>query len=417
MATALAVAALVVVLGLAVLRPRGLSEAVAAVPAAVLLVALGVVPAAAARHELAELGPTVAFLAAVLALSHLADEAGVFRYAGAVAARLARGSAHRLLAVVFVIASVVTAALSLDATVVLLTPVVIATAVAVGARARPPAYACAHLANSASLLLPVSNLTNLLAFAASGLTFLRFGALMAGPWLAVIAVEYVLFRRFFAGDLAAPGEPEPQPPVATPGVALAILGLTLAGFAAAGPLGVHPAWVAAAGAAALAVRQWWVEKPGQRLPGVRRALASTSPAFLAFVLALGVVVLGVSRTGLGGLVARLTPDRPDLPGLLVMAGLAALLANLLNNLPATLMLVAPAAHSPALLLAMLLGVNIGPNLTFVGSLATLLWRRVLHAHDRAPGTAEFHRLGLVTVPACLAAGVLALWLATSIGLG
>jgi hypothetical protein len=85
---------------------------------------------------------------------------------------------------VFVVASVTTAVLSLDATVVLLTPVVIGAAARVGARPKPHAYACTHLANSASLLLPVSNLTNLLAFAASGLSFTRFAALMALPWLA-----------------------------------------------------------------------------------------------------------------------------------------------------------------------------------------------------------------------------------------
>jgi hypothetical protein len=108
---------------------------------------------------------------------------------------------------VFAVASLITAVLSLDATVVLLTPVVFATAARVGARPRPHVYATAHLANSASLLLPVSNLTNLLAFTASGLTFTRFAALMAPAWLAVIGIEYVVFRRFFAADLAAGARP------------------------------------------------------------------------------------------------------------------------------------------------------------------------------------------------------------------
>jgi arsenical pump membrane protein len=96
--------------------------------------------------------------------------------------------------------------------------------------------------------------------------------------------------------------------------------------------------------------------------------------------------------------------------LLAVAGLAAVLANLVNNLPATLALLpiaAPAGAGP--LLAVLIGVNIGPNLTYVGSLATLLWRRVLHAHDTAPGLAQFTLLGLLTVPACLAAATVALW--------
>ena len=191
-------------LGFAVVRPRGLPEAVGAVPAAVITVLAGLVSWRDAVHELADLGPTVGFLAAVLLLAYLADEAGVFRYAGAVAARWSGGSPRRLLGIVFVIASVVTAALSLDATVVLLTPVVFATASTLAVRPKPHVYACNHLANSASLLLPVSNLTNLLAMSAAGLSFLSFAGLMALPWLAVIAVEYLILRRFFADDLETP---------------------------------------------------------------------------------------------------------------------------------------------------------------------------------------------------------------------
>src|SRR5207249_2305882 len=173
----------------------------------------------AAAAELRALAPTVGFLAAILVLAHLADAEGVFRYAGSVMAAGSRGRPARLLGLVFAVASVVTAVLSLDATVVLLTPVVFATAAALRLPARPHVFACTHLANSASLLLPVSNLTNLLAFAASGLAFGRFAALMAVPWLAAIGVEYAVFGRFFASDLntgpvrAGDGGDEPGLPV------------------------------------------------------------------------------------------------------------------------------------------------------------------------------------------------------------
>jgi arsenical pump membrane protein len=110
------------------------------------------------------------------------------------------------------------------------------------------------------------------------------------------------------------------------------------------------------------------------------------------------------------LVHALVPSGAGLPQLLALAGLAALLANVLNNLPATLVLVPAVAGSRGLLLAALLGVNVGPNLTYVGSLATLLWRQILHTRDAAPDAREFLRLGLLTVPAALCAGVLALWL-------
>src|ERR1700733_12247973 len=129
---------------------------------------------------------------------------------GAWRARASQGSPVRLLTGVFGIASVTTAVLSLDTTVVLLTPVVHDTAVRLRLPPKPHVYACTHLANSASLLLPVSNLTNLLAFSVAGLTLVHFGALMALPWLVAIAVEYVAFRWFFAADLV-PAGPAPAP--------------------------------------------------------------------------------------------------------------------------------------------------------------------------------------------------------------
>ncbi|MGK5680551.1 SLC13 family permease [Actinoplanes sp. URMC 104] len=393
---------LAAVLAFAVARPRGLPEAVAAVPAAGVAVAAGLVPWHDALAEIRELGPTVGFLAAVLVLAHLAADHGVFSYAGRVAARLGGGHPPRLLTAVFVAASLITAFLSLDATVVLLTPVVLATAARVGARPRPHAFASAHLANSASLLLPVSNLTNLLAFAAGGLSFLGFTGLMTLPWLAVVLVEYLVFRAYFRADLRAREQPRPDqgngPP---PRYALVVLAVTLVGFAVVHPLGVHPAWVAVAGAVLLAVPR--------RVP-VGTLVREANPAFCAFVLALGVVVLAVQRHGLEDLLDAIVPDHPDLLGLLAVAFLAAALANLLNNLPATLALLPVVESRPGLLLAMLIGVNVGPNLTYVGSLATLLWRQILHTHDAAPDARDFLRLGVLTVPPALVAGVLALWL-------
>src|SRR6476659_2538394 len=107
----------------------------------------------------------------------------MFAALGALMALRSRGRPVRLLAMVFVVAAVTTAVLSLDATIVLLTPIVFATAARLRTNSRPHVYACSHLANSASLLLPVSNLTNLLAFHRSGLSFARFGGLMVLPWL------------------------------------------------------------------------------------------------------------------------------------------------------------------------------------------------------------------------------------------
>src|SRR5262249_37018382 len=157
----------------------------------------------------------------------------------------------RLLAMVFVCAACTTAVLSLDATVVLLTPIVFATAARLRTNPRPHVYACSHLANSASLLLPVSNLTNLLAFHATGLSFARFGGLMALPWLVALAIEWLVLRRSFAGDLrgsgARPGlrSAHPTDPPELPVFALVVVGLTLAGFVLSSLVGIAPVWIAA----------------------------------------------------------------------------------------------------------------------------------------------------------------------------
>jgi arsenical pump membrane protein len=407
-AEALSAVLLLAVLACAVIRPWGLPEAVVAVPAAALVVITGALPPHRAWAQAQRLGPVLGFLAAVLVLAQLAQDEGLFRACGTWLARRCAGRPQRLLARVFVIASVITAVLSLDATVVLLTPVVFATAARLGARAKPHVYGCTHLANSASLLLPVSNLTNLLAFAASGLAFTRFAGLMALPWLAAIAAEYAVFRRFFRIDLNAParGNPDPEP-IEFPVFVLVVLGCTLAAFAAASLAGINPAWVAAAGAAVLGARAL-----ARRRTSVAAIWRAADLPFLAFVLGLGLVVAAVTGNGLTATLRQVIPGGTSLPALLATAALAAVAANLINNLPAVLMLLPLAAPAgPGAVLAVLLGVNIGPNLTYTGSLATLLWRRVLREHDAEPELGEFTRLGLLTVPLALALATVALWAA------
>ncbi|HMQ36068.1 MAG TPA: ArsB/NhaD family transporter [Micropruina sp.] len=412
MGEVVAVVMLVVVLGFAVVRPRGLPEAVAAVPAALVVLLTGALGWDQAWAEVGHLFPVVAFLAAVLVISELCDADGLFRYAGALMAARSRGDAHRLLVFVFALAAGVTAVLSLDATVVLLTPVVFATASRMGVRPKPHAYACTHLANAGSLLLPVSNLTNLLAMSAAGLTFVSFAGLMALPWLAVLAVEYLAFRLFFASELSIPAtNPEPPQVPPLPRFSAIVLAATLAGFVAASLVHIEAAWVALAGALVMLVRAVRVKQVTVRdLPGF------INLGFLAFVLCLGIVVTAVVEGGLGAAIGRIVPSGGSLVSLLLWAGLAALLANLVNNLPAVLVLLPFASESGAgAVLAVLIGVNVGPNLTYVGSLATLLWRRIVHAHDHETPSQEFTLLGLLATPVAIVVGVLALWVSLLIG--
>jgi arsenical pump membrane protein len=407
LALALALVLLAATLGVAVARPPYLSEALAAAVGAVVLVIVGAVGPSKAGDALRELGPTVAFLAAMLLIADGCRREGLFDAMGAMMARGTRGSPQRLLAFVFAIAAAVTAVLSLDANVVLLTPVVFATAARMRTSAKPHVYACAHLANSASLLLPVSNLTNLLAFHASKLSFTRFAALMALPTIAAVAVEWVVFRRFFSIDLGRPRHPGARPArPELPRFALTVLALTLVGFALSSVLGIEPVWFAAAGATAITIPAL-----ARRTATPLELARAAEPGFLIFVLGLGVIVAAASGNGLATAVRAVLPAGGSLPDLLAIAALSAILANLVNNLPATLILVpVVAAAGPGPVLATLIGVNIGPNLTYVGSLATLLWRRILRAEDTDVELGEFIRLGALTVPASLVAATVLLWL-------
>jgi arsenical pump membrane protein len=408
MSEVVALVVLAACLAAAVARPGWAPEWAVAAAGAVLLVALGILSVHDARKSLGQLGPTVGFLAALLVLADGCRRAGLFDALGAWMALGSRGRPSRLLAMVFLAAAGTTAVLSLDATVVLLTPIVFATAARLRTNARPHVYACTHLANSASLLLPVSNLTNLLAFQATGLSFARFGALMVLPWLVALAIEWIVLRRSFAGALrrAAPRSTRAPERPELPRFALAVVALTLAGFVLSSLIGIAPVWVAAAGAVAMVVHE---------RPVPKELLGAAEPAFLVFVLGLGVVVSAASRHGLSSAVDSILPHGTALPALLLVAVVSAAVANLLNNLPATLIIVpVVAASGPGAVLAMLVGVNVGPNLTYVGSLATLLWRRIVHAHDQETDMGEFTRLGLLTVPPALVACTVALWLALQV---
>jgi arsenical pump membrane protein len=303
-------------------------------------------------------------------------------------------------------AAVTTAALSLDTTAVLLTPVVVSTLRSRGAQPRPHLYATTHLANSASLLLPVSNLTNLLAFAVVPISFPRFAALMILPWVVAIVVETIGARLVFRADFSAGLDDSMPVAVPMPKFATTVVGLTVVGFAVGSLFGLAPVWVATAGAVVLSARRLVAGTTG-----IVAVVRSAAPSFCLFVLGLGVVVTAVSDNGFDRLVRDLLPTGSGLLPLLGVAAVAAVLSNVMNNLPATLVLLPIAAVGgvgPAL--AVLIGVDIGPNLTYSGSLATLLWRRAVADVEGLPTLRDFTWFGLATVPIAIVGSTVALWL-------
>ena len=183
-----------------------------------------------------------------------------------------------------------------------------------------------------------------------------------------------------------------------PRAPLIVLAATFAGFL----IGIDPAWPAVIGALTMVA----VERV--RPLDVLRAV---DVPLLVFVLGLAIIVRAVGAHGVGDVVADVLPTGDNLLALIGVTLVAAVLANLLNNVPAVLLLLpAAATGGTATVLAVLIGVNAGPNLTPTGSLATLLWRRVLRDREAEPPLGEFLRLGALTVPPALVLGTVALWL-------
>jgi arsenical pump membrane protein len=298
--------------------------------------------------------------------------------------------------------------------VVLLTPVVHETATRMRLRARPHVYACTHLANSASLLLPVSNLTNLLAFSVTGLSLAGFTSAMALPWVVAIAVEYVVFRLFFRADLAgrAPaGDAGPAedsgPRDRVPLFPLAVVAATLAGFTITSFRRGEPGLggVRRRGHARGARPGPAGDLPGRPGPRGQRPVPGLRP------------VVGPGRSGPGRQRAR-PGHRADPAAQLVPARPAGHRGDRRRDRepgqqPArgTRPAGRPHRRRPRPGPRRPDRVNIGPNLTYAGSLATLLWRRLLAERNHEPDLGEFTRLGLATVPAGLVLATTALWLA------
>lgn len=381
--------------------PRPIS--VAALHAAAALALLtGVLPADDARGVLARIWSILVFLAAVTVLAELSDDAGLFDLAAAQAARLGRGSVVRLWLLVVVLAVLTTTLLSLDTTAVLLTPVVLALVSTLDLPLVPFAMTTVWLANTGSLLLPVANLTNLLAVQRLGWSAAQWATRLWVPALVAVAVTglvlWALHRRDLRGRYAVPA----RPPVADRALVV-VAGVCCAGLGAAVAVGV-PAWAAAGTGAAVLVVAFAVRRPAALTGGAVdrllpwRLVLSTTALFL--------VVAAAERHGL----ARILSDLAGAGGagpvdLLRMAGVGALGSTVVNNLPAYLA-VEPAVgpiggdDGPLRLLALLVGTNVGPLVTVWASLATVLWRERCRARGVTIGAGRFAAQGLaVVIPA------------------
>lgn len=342
-------------------------------------------------HDLGSLVEVVGFLVAMTVLGRACADEGLFDAWGGLVARVSRDP-RRLGLAAGLLAAAVTVVLTLDATVVLLTPVLLAAGLG-----RRGSLLSVRLANSASTLLPISNLTNLLAVAATGWTFLEFARVMLPVWVVGVAAEIAIVTWWCRRDPppVPPAGPVPATPLVPAGVVIAVL----CGLAA----GEKPWVVATAGAVLLGVHA-----VATRSTTWRDLLAAANLPLALLVIVWGWVVTLVADTPAGDWITDLLPHGTSWTALVGIALVAMITANVVNNLPATLLLLpAAAATGPVGVAALLVGVNVGANLTAVGSLANLLWR---NAGGRASvGWGEFHRLGLMTTPVLVVLGASVLW--------
>jgi arsenical pump membrane protein len=353
-------------------------------------------------HDLGSLSETVAFLVSIMVLAQACADEELFDVLGSHMSRLAAGSSTRLLAWSVGLAAAVTAVLSLDATVVLLTPILIA---ATGASVhRSHAYASVRIANSGSLLLPVSNLTNLLVFGATGLTFVGFTWAMLPVWVVAVAAEYAVLRWWFRSELRETYEAPTGETYAIPLFPVAVVLVVLFALAS----GTTP-WIPAL-AGAILVSAYALVRRNTTWADLFEA---ANIPMAAFVLVWALVVSWLGTTGFGEWFDDTMPTGTDLGSLIVIALIAMVAANIVNNLPATLLLLpAAAAVGPVAVLALLIGVNVGANLTMIGSLANLLWRQ--SGGRTLSSVREFHVLGFATTPLMVVGCTIILWAWTSL---
>lgn len=345
--------------------------------------------------------PILLFVVAVTVVTELAAEAGLFTSLAQRTARWGRGRAWLLWLLVALVATLSTIFLSLDTTAVLLTPVVVVLARHVGLSPAPFALTTVWLANTASMLLPVSNLTNLLAqHAMHSPPPLAFAALTAFPAAVAVVVPtiavFLIFRKpLLQRYTQGAREDRVEDAVLFWGSAVvvaALLPALVSGLAV---------WIPATAAAVVLVALFAVRRRSQ----LRWGLLPVPLIVLAS--GLFVAIAALHAAGLGTVLAGVSGSGESPLALLRLAGTGMAGANIADNLPAYLML-EPTADTPARLVALLIGVNAGPLITPWASLATLLWHQRLTALDVPISWGRYMLFGVVVAPVTVALATLAL---------
>jgi arsenical pump membrane protein len=392
-----------------ILRPFNWPEAIWAVAGATLLVALQLISPQDVLTGVAKGTDVYLFLIGMMLLAEIARAEGLFDWLAAVATSRARGSARRLFALTYGVGIVVTVFLSNDATAVVLTPAV-AAAVKAAKAEKPLPYLliCAFIANAVSFVLPISNPANLVIYGSHMPPLQQWLPAYLLPSVLAIAATYVVLRWTQRRALDQPLASEVPVPMLTPAGKTAAVGIAatacvlLASSAADIQLGLPTAIAGAVTALIVLIRE---RKPPWQV------LRDVSWGVLPLVAGLFVLVEALAKTGVIAMISGLLSDGKSVAWLAGAAGAAvALASNLMNNLPVGLIAgsaVQGADVSDQVTRAILIGVDLGPNLSVAGSLATILWLTALRREGQAVGAGPFLRLGVLVMPPALALAIAA----------
>ena len=389
-------------------RPFALPEAVWAVGGAGLIVAFGLLPFADGLKAVGKGTDVYLFLTGMMLLSEVARREGLFDWVAAFAVNHAKGSPRRLFLLVYGVGIVVTVFMSNDATAVVLTPAVFAVTRKAKAKPLPCLFICALVANAASFVLPISNPANLVLYGAHMPPLGRWLASFALPSLLAIVATFGLLRFTQRAELAGSCEARTEQPQLTAGGRTALVGLLLTAAAlllvswADRPLGLPTCLLGLLTVAAVLL----IDRASP-WPVVKEVAWSVLP----LVAGLFVLVEALDRTGVSAALATALAaglERSVAGSSAAAAALLAVGANLVNNLPAGLIAstaIATARPPQVLVDAVLIGVDLGPNLSITGSLATILWLTALRREGETVDFWRFLKVGCVVMPPALVLAV------------
>ncbi|CAH1649133.1 Arsenic transporter [Hyphomicrobiales bacterium] len=392
-------------------RPWNLPEYISAVTGAVMLVAFGLLPWRDAMMAAGKGTDVYFFLVGMMLLAEIARKEGLFDWLAEQAVKQSHGSASRLFAIVYVVGTLVTIFLSNDATAVVLTPAVYAAARAAKVEPLPYLFVCAFIANAASFVLPISNPANLVLFGERMPTLFEWLRYFTLPSVAAIAATFVVLRvsqrKSLRGRVdSASGEAVVLTRAAA--IVAAGIGATAIVLLVSSTLGMDlglPTFACGVMVAAIVLLM------------IRKSPASVvrdiSWSVLPLVAGLFILVEGLNHTGVLPALAEELKRAASLSPHATAWGagvITALSSNLINNLPMGLIAATTtqAAHSSHHVTgAVLIGVDLGPNLSVTGSLATILWLIALRREGEHVGALSFLKLGVLVMPPALILALLA----------